>query len=453
MGDAWNGWSAAEGWTVQGWTVQGVLRCVALAVLLALVAGCGGDGAGSGAAADGAGRAKASAVENPPMPGRNGGAMLVATRDADGGAIINGLISQDAQPYEESLGGPVEDNVRRIDVALLRAMDALDLPQGAMELRDVAVIAHKTDFFHFQTIVVRTTDGGLAFLAELRRQLHALGTDALVVEEGRGAWSVSVLGRQTHRLLFAPSKPGAPIPPVAPLAPAGGAQLVVVIDDLGENVAFARKLAALDFPVTFSVWPQSTHAAEVARLAHEAGREVLIHQPMEPQGYPRIKPGAGALLVEMDAARIAGIMSANLDRVPFAVGVNNHMGSRFTQDEAGLAATLGVLKARGLFMLDSFTHPASQVVPMALRVGVPVYKRDVFLDVVRDTRAILHQLEKAAAVALHNGRAIAIGHPNRETLEALERWQRSRDRRVAVTALASIAALTPESAPVKAAAY
>ena len=211
--------------------------------------------------------------------------------------------------------------------------------------------------------------------------------------------------------------------------------LAIVIDDLGESVSFAEGLAKLDVPVTFSIWPGSSHMERVARLAHAAGRDVLLHQPMEPMNYPKVNPGPGAVLVSMEPERIRRVVAENLDRVPFALGFNNHMGSRFTQNGSAVAAALGGVSERKMFVLDSLTHPRTKVSREAQKLGVPVLRRDIFLDVVRDEDAIVRQLRKAEQVALGKGYAVAIGHPFPETLAALRRWSGERDRRVRVERL------------------
>ncbi len=208
--------------------------------------------------------------------------------------------------------------------------------------------------------------------------------------------------------------------PVRPL-------LAIIIDDLGDSPLFARKLASLHLALTFSVIPHTRRTLEVLEVAREAGLEVILHQPMEPVEYPKHNPGQGALFTSMDAAGIQRILQENFTLVPGIAGMNNHMGSRFTQDEGRMELVLEELKQRGLFMVDSLTHPRSQVVEAAARVGVPCLVRDIFLDNVREERAVLRQLHKAEAIARRKGRAIAIGHPKGATLDALASWSRSRD--------------------------
>ena len=204
--------------------------------------------------------------------------------------------------------------------------------------------------------------------------------------------------------------------------------LVVVIDDLGDHPVLAKNLTELPFPVTMAILPNRPRTHYVASLAAERGFEVILHQPMQPVSYPRVNPGPGALFTDMDAERIKTQLAENLAQLPNAVGINNHMGSAFTEYAQGMTAVMSVLKAKGLFFLDSVTSAKSSAAEAAHQAGVPLYRRAVFLDNVRNVRTILGQLKTAERLALKNGRAIAIGHPYAETLDALKAWAHGSDR-------------------------
>ncbi len=217
-----------------------------------------------------------------------------------------------------------------------------------------------------------------------------------------------------------------------------GPRMVVVIDDIGDHPVMAANLMDLPFPVTLAILPQRPRTRSVATQAAARGIEVILHQPMQPGSYPRVNPGPGALFTDMDTARIQATLSENLDALPEAIGINNHMGSAFTGDAAGMAAVMPVLKARGLFFMDSVTSATSAAPEAARKAGVPFYRRAVFLDNVRNTRTILGQLKTAERHALKHGRAIAIGHPYGETYEALKLWAKERDPRVALVTLRTL---------------
>ncbi|WP_416341238.1 divergent polysaccharide deacetylase family protein [Solidesulfovibrio sp.] len=214
-----------------------------------------------------------------------------------------------------------------------------------------------------------------------------------------------------------------------------GPRMVVVIDDIGDNPAMATNLMELPIPVTLAILPHRPRTRAVAAQAAARGIEVILHQPMQPGSYPRVNPGPGAVFTDMDAARIQAALSENLDELPQAIGINNHMGSEFTSNAAGMAAVMPVLKARGLFFMDSVTSAVSAAPEAARAAGVPFYRRAVFLDNVRNTRTILGQLKTADRHAIQHGRAIAIGHPDTETLEALKLWAKERDPRINLVTL------------------
>ena len=211
--------------------------------------------------------------------------------------------------------------------------------------------------------------------------------------------------------------------------------VVVVMDDLGMGITPVKRLIDLNFPVTFAFWPHGSHTQEGANMAHRAGEEVLVHFPMEPVSYPKVKPGPNALLRTMTAQDVVTAVQEGLAKVPHAVGLNNHMGSRFTQSRPGVQAVLDVLQRNGLFMLDSLTHPRSVFYTEAVRRGMQAYCRNVFLDVRHDRKSILARLRQTETEAKRYGVAIAIGHPLPETLAALEEWQHDRDVGVKVVRL------------------
>ena len=200
-----------------------------------------------------------------------------------------------------------------------------------------------------------------------------------------------------------------------------GPLVAIIMDDLGRSTSTARDLVSIPQHVTFSILPGEHQAAKVAELAYEAGREVMLHVPMEPQGYPAVNPGEDALFVSYGDHEIRDRFNRLLAAVPHAAGTNNHMGSRFTEDARALAPVMQSLREKGLFFVDSRTTGHSRVTDVAVEYGVSTMSRDVFLDNVAEVGAIMVQLEKLEAQARRLGMAIGICHPYPETLEALRR--------------------------------
>lgn len=214
--------------------------------------------------------------------------------------------------------------------------------------------------------------------------------------------------------------------------------VALIIDDMGHGLAPAKRLAALDIPMTFSILPHSAQAKAVARLARAKGLEVMLHLPMEPKGYPGRNPGQGVLLCDMSHEKLLAVLREDLAKVPQAVGVNNHMGSSFSLHPELLEPVLLEIKRRNLFYLDSFTSADSQGLATALRLGLRTGRRDVFLDHQKSREAIDHQMERLLNVARKKGYAVAIGHPHSETIEALKAWAPHLRRQVTLVRVSEI---------------
>ncbi|OCT22450.1 divergent polysaccharide deacetylase family protein [Pseudomonas putida] len=193
------------------------------------------------------------------------------------------------------------------------------------------------------------------------------------------------------------------------------AYMSIIIDDLGQNSERDSRTLALPGPVTMAIMPDTPHATDFARQAHKAGRTVILHMPMDPATGPYAwHPG---LPIEELARRL----DAALLKVPFAAGINNHMGSRMTAQRDAMAWLMGNLQGRELFFVDSRTSAATVAAAEAQAIGLAHVSRDVFLDDVRTTEAIASQLRKGIELARKQGSAVLIGHPYPQTLEVLER--------------------------------
>jgi hypothetical protein len=183
----------------------------------------------------------------------------------------------------------------------------------------------------------------------------------------------------------------------------------------------ARKFLALPFPITLSILPHLAHSREVAKLAHSQDHEVMLHLPMQPLGYPKTDPGKGALLLSMSSDQISGAIDSAVQSCPHLVGINNHMGSKFTEDADHMKWVLQELGRRKLFFLDSHTSPRSVAYSVARELRVPSLRRDIFLDHTDTEEAVQAQLEQLVKKAKIQGSAIAIGHPHESTYKVLSR--------------------------------
>ena len=197
-------------------------------------------------------------------------------------------------------------------------------------------------------------------------------------------------------------------------------RIVVVIDDMGVDRSRSTRAAALPGPLTLSWLPYAHDLPDQTRAARARGHELMVHVPMEPNG--KLDPGPEALTVALSAAEIRRRLTEDLGAFDGYVGINNHMGSRFTADAAGMAEVMAMLGQRGLLFLDSRTTPQTKAPELAARYGVPLIARDVFLDHDMAAPAVDKQLAHVEALARSNGLAIAIGHPHDATIKALARW-------------------------------
>ena len=197
-------------------------------------------------------------------------------------------------------------------------------------------------------------------------------------------------------------------------------KLAVIIDDIGYNRRFID-LIDLAVPITLAIIPFTPHSHEAALKGHSAGVEVILHLPMEPKGYPASNPGKGALLTSMTASDIQNNSIKGMDAVPNIRGVNNHMGSLFTEYSEGMKIVLREVQKRGLFFVDSKTSNNSKGYLLAKSMNIKTAERNIFLDNVKTEEAITIQLMKAIEVAKKEGEAIAIGHPYLETIAVLKK--------------------------------
>lgn len=197
--------------------------------------------------------------------------------------------------------------------------------------------------------------------------------------------------------------------------------VAIVIDDAGLDRKNTARAIALPGPVTLSFMSYAGELAEQSRAARAAGHEVMLHLPMEPLDARRNNPGPNALLLSLDTAELQRRLDWALDRFDGYIGVNNHMGSRFTRDEARMGQVMTALAERQVFWLDSLSGPGSAGTRTARRAGLDAVERDLFLD---DSRSpgVMHELAAMERIARQRGDVIAIGHPHTTTLNALEKW-------------------------------
>ncbi len=269
----------------------------------------------------------------------------------------------------------------------------------------------------------------------LRRSLSALGTPVSIQSSQKSEslrLEVRVLDRITHQLTFVSSLPSALKMGLHP-------RIAIVIDDLGGENKISQELLKLDLPVTFSILPFAPFSKTLAREAHRKGKEVILHLPMEPHGYPQVRPGEGVLLEGMDEASFLRQLSKDIEAVPYIKGVSNHMGSRLMEDPEKMKIVFSELKRRGLFFLDSRTTPQTIGLQVAQSVGLRVLERNIFIDNSLAEEDIKRQLEQLIQFAISKGKAIGIGHPHASTVKFLkEIIPKMKERGIEVVPLSAV---------------
>lgn len=214
-----------------------------------------------------------------------------------------------------------------------------------------------------------------------------------------------------------PFSSGAAVPPPPLSHPQPS--IALIIDDIGDNLSHGLRAVRLPGIVTCAFLPHTAFAQQLAVSAHKHNKEVMLHLPMESEdGRP---PGPGALTLEMSRAEFIRTFQTDLAAIPYAAGINNHMGSLITRHPGHMSWLMQEIKRRGdLFFVDSRTTEATVAQRVAQESGVPNLRRDIFLDNDQKPKAIAEQFSQLLALARRRGSAVAIGHPHLATLRFLE---------------------------------
>ncbi|MEM7083121.1 MAG: divergent polysaccharide deacetylase family protein [Pseudomonadota bacterium] len=196
--------------------------------------------------------------------------------------------------------------------------------------------------------------------------------------------------------------------------------IAIIIDDLGNGREEGNRAIELPGPVAYAILPHTPFGPSFARKANDLGKEVLLHQPLQATHRNHLL-GDGAITIDHTQEDVLRTLRGNLDTVPFAVGVNNHMGSLLTQRTGHMRWLMQAISQSPLYFVDSVTSGRSVAQSVAAEVGVPTARRDVFLDSDPSYEAVAQQFERLKQHARRHGFALGIGHPFPHTLSVLER--------------------------------
>lgn len=219
-------------------------------------------------------------------------------------------------------------------------------------------------------------------------------------------------------------------------------KIAIIVDDIGMSKGPIDKLVGLPAPVTLAVLPNLPYSRYAAESARNRGLDVMLHLPMEPMessGYTGADAGEDALLVGQTKEAVRAVLDKNLSSVPYIKGVNNHMGSKFMENQELMDMVLEEIDGRGLFFIDSMTSSGSVGYKTALAIGMKTGKRDVFLDdPSKDAAYVKSQMEKLVGIAEKNGYAVGICHPYPATVQALTEMMPQLENRVNIVPVSGI---------------
>jgi polysaccharide deacetylase 2 family uncharacterized protein YibQ len=192
-------------------------------------------------------------------------------------------------------------------------------------------------------------------------------------------------------------------------------RVAIIVDDIGQHKEPIDRLLELKGPITFAT-----------EKAHARGWDVILHLPMEPMessGYTGQDAGEDALLVGQSKEAILARLDTNLSSFPYIEGVNNHMGSKFMENDELMELVLERINSKGLYFVDSMTTAKSVGYEKAAGLGMKTVKRDVFLDLSsKGPDYVKSQLKKLVEISGKKGAAVGICHPYDATIEALTEY-------------------------------
>lgn len=186
-------------------------------------------------------------------------------------------------------------------------------------------------------------------------------------------------------------------------------KLIFVFDDAGHNLEQLQYFLDLPFPCTIAVLPKLPNSRETARRIRAAGKELILHQPMQAVN-PNVDPGKGAVKPGMSREEIKKIVASNVEEIGPIAGMNNHEGSLITSDEKAMEAVLELCREKNIYFLDSRTSSKSVVPQAAKKLNMSIWERAVFLDNKRDKAYMKKQIIDGLEIASQRGEAIMIGH-------------------------------------------
>jgi len=325
--------------------------------------------------------------------------------------------------YEEiySSRSDLREKIRNIDYAIYESLYRSGIRERDISFQNVETRHQNGNVWNFTEIYVKCPDSQCMrnLQVTITHDLIALGPGISYRYEKTPdngiVCHVSAQDFYTHKIVLGFDSRRIPVKAVR-------SRVAIIIDDLGYDPDIAFSFIHLGMPISLSVLPRAPYTDMIVREANENGCEIILHLPMEPKHYPSVDPGPGALFLSMSEQEILQVLGRDLRDIPGARGVNNHMGSSFTEDRDKMLVVLKELKRKNLFYVDSRTTSNTVGFKLAKNLGLPAAKRSVFLDNDLAPKAIRMQMGRLLSMARHSGFAIGIGHPHKETLAILKEY-------------------------------
>ena len=317
----------------------------------------------------------------------------------------------------------IQSEIKKIDSVIYETFYQVGVREKDILFPAVNPMHENGYSWDFAELLIRLPDKNFIKKIEqgLGSKLSGLGANVKVekirVIKGESVWHIFSRGFYTHKIRLTLKGPEKIIKEKR------RPRIAIIIDDLGYKQKLDKAFIHFDLPLSLSILPHGPYTEYAVKESQRKGRETLLHMPMEPNGYPDLNSGPGSLLTSMNNSGIRKQVSDLIRKTPGIKGVNNHMGSKFTQRRNKMIPVLNELKKRKLFFVDSRTTTETVAFNTAKEIGVPAAKKDVFLDHEISHKAIRFQVERLMGIARYSGSAIGIGHPYKETYQVLKEYE------------------------------
>ncbi len=195
--------------------------------------------------------------------------------------------------------------------------------------------------------------------------------------------------------------------------------IAIIIDDWGYNNQHCRTLQQIPIPLDIAILPNLPYSKTMAKCAYEAGKEVMLHLPLEPHHLKDKYPKGYIITTTMSGPTVQKTFQKAIHSFPHVIGINNHMGSKATEDTTLMRLLFRLIQEKGLFFIDSRASKKTVCPQVAQEIGIPFAQRDIFLDNVNTPEYIRSQLHLLVKKSAEKGFAIGIGHERPLTLQVI----------------------------------